>query len=64
MCPWVGEKPGSPWVRAVEITDAMQDPKLRSAADWTAGSVCALRRDWGCGVETARRGLDRSPERR
>jgi tetratricopeptide (TPR) repeat protein len=47
--------------RAMEIADAMQDPKLQSAADWTAGSVYALRGDWERGVETARRGLDRSP---
>ena len=47
--------------RTVEIADAMQDPKLQSAADWTAGSVYALRGDWDRGVETARRGLDRSP---
>ena len=46
MCPWVGEKPGSPWARVPEITDSIQDPGP-SAADWTAGSVCALRRDWG-----------------
>jgi DNA-binding NtrC family response regulator/tetratricopeptide (TPR) repeat protein len=47
--------------RVVEIADATQDPKLQSAADWTAGSVLALRGDWDLGVETARRGLDRSP---
>jgi tetratricopeptide (TPR) repeat protein/MoxR-like ATPase len=47
--------------RSLEIADAMQDPKLQSAADWTAGSVYALRGDWERGVETARRGLDRSP---
>jgi tetratricopeptide (TPR) repeat protein len=47
--------------RVVEIADAMQDPKLQSAADWTAGSVLALRGDWDLGVEAARRGLDRSP---
>jgi DNA-binding NtrC family response regulator/tetratricopeptide (TPR) repeat protein len=47
--------------RTMEIADAMQDPKLQSAADWTAGSVYALRGDWDRGIETARRGLDRSP---
>jgi len=47
--------------RVVEIADATQDPKLQSAADWTAGSVLALRGDWDRGVEVARRGLDRSP---
>ena len=47
LCPWVGEKPGSPWARALEITDSMQDPGLQSSADWPAGSGCALRRDLG-----------------
>ena len=47
--------------RVTEIADATQDPKLQSAADWTAGSVLALRGDWDRGVAVARRGLDRSP---
>ena len=43
------------------IADATSDPKLQSAAAWTAGSVHGLRGDWERGVEIARRGLAQSP---
>jgi len=47
--------------RLEEIADATADPKLQSAAAWTAGSVHALRWDWDLGIIAGRRGLERSP---
>jgi tetratricopeptide (TPR) repeat protein len=48
--------------RALEIGDAIGDPRVQTPAAWLTGTVHALRGDWDAGVAAGRRSLDYSPD--